>query len=97
MAMNEHAAVLLWLEGTPVLDKPQDSKQTEAVRELAGNEGFRIFLGLLLGSREAFYVQLARLPLNSADAAARASVIQGKIAGIDLARQTVPRLVFTRR
>jgi hypothetical protein len=78
-----------WLTSLPVVTEIEDSKQLEAVQSLLGHEGFATFLGLLLGSRQAFYVALAAIPLDGAANAARASVLQGQIKGIDLVRQTV--------
>lgn len=90
MSNNEPPShVLQWLESIPVLDKLADSKEHEAVQALVGNEGFRLFLGLLLGSRQAFYAGLSAIPLVNGESAARASVIQGQIKGIDLFRQTI--------
>lgn len=86
---NIPSSVLTWLENTPVLAEISDSKEREAFQSLVGHEGFRLFLGLMLGARQTFYTQLAALPLNGMENAARASVIQGQIKGIDLARQTV--------
>ena len=84
-----------WLEETPVIDRFQDSKQKEAFLELVGHEGFRVFLGLMLGLQQTFMRQLASpaLPINGAEGAARASVLQGKIQAIDLERQSVLDLV----
>jgi hypothetical protein len=87
MPNPEH--VQAWLESTPVLAELTDSKQLEMVQSLVGHEGFHLFLGLLLGSRQAFYTALSAIPLDGAANAARASVLQGQIKGIDLVRQTV--------
>lgn len=87
--MNEPSAAQKWLESIPILTHLEDSQQRAAFESLIGHEGFRLFLGLLLGSRQAFYVALAAHPVFNAEGAARASVIQGQIKGIDLARQTV--------
>jgi hypothetical protein len=78
-----------WLEDIPVLAELSNSDEQIAVQSLIGHEGFRLFLGLMLGSRQAKYLQLSKVPLaNSADAT-RAAVIQGTIAGIEMSRETV--------
>lgn len=78
-----------WMVSVPLLTDITESKQLEAFQSLVGHEGFAVFLGLLLGSRQAFYAALAAIPLDGAANAARASVIQGQIKGIDIARETV--------
>lgn len=83
------AAVQASLEAIPVLAQLADTKQHEAVQSLLDNEGFRLFLGLMLGTRQALYAQLAMRPVANAADAARASVIQGQIQGIDLFRETM--------
>jgi hypothetical protein len=86
------AEVQIWLESVPVLVAPRDSKEQEELVKLVGHPGFAAFLGLMLGAREAQYQALANIPLSNMEGAARASVLQGIIKGIDLTRQTVLEL-----
>jgi hypothetical protein len=80
-----------WLESiTPIAESTE--QQDAAARELLGNDGLAAVIGLMLGSRQTFYTQLAHLPLDTAANVSRASVIQGQIKGIDLLRQTLLEL-----
>jgi hypothetical protein len=90
--ITERKDVMRWLEELPILAELKDSKQAEAVRSLAGHEGFGLLIGLLMATRQAFYVQLANLPIGNSTDAARFSVLQGQTKGIDLVRETLLEL-----
>lgn len=82
-------AAFKWLEDVPVLDGITSTPDVEAIKTLIGHEGFSLLLGLLMGSRQAYFVALANLPLGNSADAARLSVLQGKVQGIDLIRETL--------
>jgi hypothetical protein len=67
-------------------------EQEKAVQELLGHSGVEVLVGLMLGTREAFLVMLASLPLNTPANVTHASVLQGQIKGIDLLRHTLIEL-----
>ena len=72
----------------PVLSKV-DSEDERNLQEFIHHPGLPVFLGLLLGSRQAFYATLSNLRLGDEDTRHRASVLQGKIQGIELTIQSV--------
>lgn len=80
-----------WLGRLPVLSELR-GKDEQAVQEMLGSDGLTAILGLLLGSRQAFYATLSALPLGEETMRHRASVLQGKIQGIELVIQTVREL-----
>lgn len=87
--MSNREDVERWLSSVPVYAELPDSKALEDVVSLVGHPGFYHLLGLMMGSKQAYMVQLSHIPLNNADAAARASVLQGQIKGIELLRETM--------
>ncbi len=77
-----------WLTGIEPRVELGGSEEA-ALLSLMGHPGLTALVGLMLGSRAAFYVQLAALRLTGPDAVAAASVIQGQIQGVDLLRNTL--------
>lgn len=77
-----------FLGRVPVLSKVIDEDERN-LQELIHHPGLPVFLGLLLGSRQALYATLSVLRLGDEDGRHRASVLQGKIQGIELTIQTV--------
>lgn len=77
------------LENQHVLTDLPDSKAVEAVQDLLKHPGLPLLWGLLMGSRQFFLLALSQHPLGNADQVTRAAVIQGKIQGIELFRDTV--------
>lgn len=59
------------------------------LQEMLIHPGLPVLLGLMFGSRQALYATLSTLPLGDEDMRHRASVLQGKIQGIELLVQTV--------
>ncbi len=76
------------LERTSVLTS-LDSKQQSEVEEVLKHPGLRHIYGLLLGSRQAYYAALSRMPLTNMETVSKAAVIQGTISGIELFRDTL--------
>lgn len=81
--------VQAWFDEVEPLTAITDSKDREQFEKLLGHPGFAVLLGLMLTARQGFYAQLSKLPLHGAADAARASVLQGTITGIELLWQTV--------
>lgn len=81
-----------WLKRIPVLTAPRNPEEELNINELLLHPGLPILLGLLFGSRQAFYAQLSYQPLKDDDGSWRAAVLQGKIQGIELVVQTVKEL-----
>lgn len=84
-----YVKALAWLEGIEPIAEITSQEDVDAIKSLVGHEGFRLLCGLLLGSRAGLYVQLSHAPLGTSTDAARLSVTQGKIQGIELVRETV--------
>lgn len=87
--MEKKEEVIRWFESLPVLADVKLGVDRQALLDLAGHHGFGVFIGLMMGARQAFYTQLAALPISNMESAARASVIQGRVQGIDLIRETL--------
>lgn len=68
------------------------SQEFDSVMELVDQPGFGVFLGMLLAAKEAFRVQLSVLPLGTPENQHLASVLQGRIQGIEVSRQTLLEL-----
>lgn len=81
--------VQAWFDEIKPLTALEDSKDREQFEKLLGHPGFAVLLGLMVTARQGFYMQLSKLPLQGAADAARASVIQGTITGIELLWETV--------
>lgn len=78
------AAVQAWLETVEFASiEKLTQQQSEDLLSLVGHPGMKLLLGLLVGERQGLYVQLGNAQLGTAEAAARASVLQGTIKGID--------------
>lgn len=76
------------LNNVPVLAQVRGEDERH-LQELLLHPGLPILLGLMFGSRQALYATLSTLPLGDEDMRHRASVLQGKIQGIELLVQTV--------
>lgn len=82
-----------WLQSAKVLtEEDVTSAMRGEIEAVIGKAGLLHIIGLMLGAREAFYVQLSHTALGDPAQVARASVIQGKIQGVDLIRQTLLEL-----
>lgn len=77
-----------FLAKVPVLTEVRGEDERH-LNELILHPGLPILLGLMFGSRQALYATLSTLPLGDEDMRHRASVLQGKIQGIELLVQTV--------
>lgn len=77
-----------WLNAVPIRTE-LTSAELDDLFDLTQNRAFKALLGLLLGERQSKLIQLANLALNSPEASARASVLQGEIKGIDKIRETL--------
>jgi hypothetical protein len=64
------------------------STQLAEVEQIIKSRGFKPYVGLLLGAKQAQLVALSQQQLGSSELSCRASVIQGTIRGIDLALQS---------
>lgn len=78
----------LMLSKVKVLAELNDEEERN-IQELILHPGLPVLLGLVFGSRQALYATLSTLPLGDEDMRHRASVIQGKIQGLELVIQTV--------
>lgn len=83
-----------WLASLPVIATPADS-QVEALRSLYGGDGLTTLLGLLLGTRQAFYAYLSNLPVGTPEADCAVAVIQGKIKGLEKVLDTVREMAVS--
>lgn len=81
--------VQAWFDEIVPLTEITETKDREQFEKLLGHPGFAVLLGLMLTARQGFYAQLSKIPLHGAADAARASVTQGTISGIELLWQTV--------
>lgn len=88
-------ATQAWLDTVEVVTDLTDLTEGEitAARSLLGHPGMKVLLGLMIGARQGFYVQLGNMGLGDEAAACRASVIQGMVKGIDLLPSTLLELV----
>jgi hypothetical protein len=77
-----------WLDKAEVIVQP-NADQQRALEGIVGGDGLLVLLGLLVGSRQGFYLQLSQTPLSDPAQTYRAAVLQGQIKGIDLVAQTV--------
>lgn len=80
-----------WLEA----QGPKATFTTEENREiqkLVGNPGFGLLLQMLAAERQGFYVQLSHINLADAAGTRLASVLQGRIQGIERIREAVLEL-----
>lgn len=68
------------------------SQEMDALRSLLGHPGMTAFLSVLLTAQLAQYKMLGHLPLGTPEEAARASVTQGTIKGIEMVMQTLLEL-----
>lgn len=82
-----------WLEqhSPRTLEGLKDSER-DKLDELIGHEGFGLLLSLLGGERQGCYVQLSLLNLADDGMRRQATVLQGKIAGIERVRETLLEL-----
>lgn len=78
-------ALTEWLEGITPKTYFNEADRIE-VSKLLALPGFRTLLCSLQAEREAFRATLEGMPLTNQDQAARASVLQGQIKGIDRIR-----------
>lgn len=76
------------LNNLPVLSSVPISAEAD-LQDLLAHPGLPTLLGLVLGSRQAFYATLSRLPLGTAEKSCVAAVIQGKIIGLETIIETV--------
>lgn len=73
----------------PVLTDVRSGADVDALHDLIKQPGFEVLVGLLFGARQGQYAALANSPLGTAAESCRASVIQGRISGIEMIMQTV--------
>lgn len=78
-----------WLESIPPLGGISSEQYDGLMQLCVDNSPLWALLGLLLGQRQDQMQILAAMPLGNSADAARASVIQGHIRGLDAARQTL--------
>lgn len=77
-----------FLSSVQVITQARDQDERN-LQELIHHPGMPVFLGLLFGSRQALYATLSTLRLGDEDTRHRASVLQGKIQGLELTIETV--------
>lgn len=80
-----------WLKNIPLVTA-LDTDQERAVMELIGSKGLTVLIGMLLAERQGYYVQLSMVRLGTDEMRAYASVLQGKIQGIERIVETVREL-----
>lgn len=78
-----------WLSEVPVLVEPQSGEDQMNLLDLMNQPGFKVLVGLLFGARQGAYAQLSQSPLGTAAQSCAASVIQGRISGIEMIFETV--------
>jgi hypothetical protein len=87
-------AVQEWLDSvtavTSVADLTLD--QADDLLSLIGHPGMKLLLGLMIGIRQGYYLQLGNAQLGTPEGVYHASAIQGVIKGIDLLPQELLRL-----
>jgi len=88
--MNQADVVQVFSEVT--LKTALDSAELGKIEDMLKHPGFKLYAGLLLGSRQALLMALANTPLGTAEKSAQASVLQGKVHGLDLALETIVEL-----
>lgn len=89
---HNQRAVQAWLDTIEAKAGLNSQEQDELLR-LFAEPGLPHLISLMMGARQALYAQLANQPLSSAEAVARASVIQGQIKGIDMLPETLLEMV----
>lgn len=73
----------------PVLTDVRSGQDVDAIQDLIKHPGFEVLVGLMFGARQGNYGMLSQVPLGTAADSCRASVLQGRIQGIELLMQTV--------
>lgn len=91
---NTQAAVQAWLDKVEVVTDiallpPEDVHELQS---LLGSRAMSLLLGLMMGSRQGCYLQLANAELATAEGRHNAAVIQGTIRGIVMLPQTLLEL-----
>lgn len=76
-----------WLRGLKLVTEPT-AEEYDQLMDLVGHKGFGVLVGLLLAERQGAYVMLSHASLH-ADRVHEASVLQGKIMGIERAASTL--------
>lgn len=69
-----------------------DSRQQSEVEELLRHPGLQHIYGLMLGERQGLYAALSNFPMTNMETVAAASVLQGRIKGIESFRSTLLEL-----
>lgn len=92
--MSLAAGAKKFLDEVPLLDAADLDQDAfdKLVRELTRGSALEALLGLLSAERQGLLWQLAHTPITTPTEAARASVLQGKIQGLERAKETVLEL-----
>ena len=85
--MNQREVMNI-LEDIPLRTELTSAEAAEVALALS-HPGFKHIIGLMLGARQAQYVMLTNVGLGTAERSCQASVIQGKIQGLDSLRETI--------
>lgn len=80
-----------WLDAVPFLTEEEvTGEQFDLlIAQVTNGSALQVLLGLLAAERQALFVQLATVPITTPAQMAQASVLQGRIQGIDRAKETV--------
>lgn len=82
----------VWLDSRQLVTTPT-STERDAALSLIGNEAFGVLWGLMLAERQGAYAILAGLDLSKPEQVRLASVLQGRIQGIERVAQTLLELM----
>lgn len=88
--MNREELEQQFLDVVPLTEL--DNKQQAEAEEVLRHPGLKHIYGLMLGGRQALYAGLSNYPLTNMETVAAASVIQGRIKGIESFRDTLLEL-----
>lgn len=89
--MSPYEECKRWLEGLDPLAEPTHD-DIHLMQGLAHNEAFGLLLRYLGSERQGYLVALSLISLSTEENRASASVLQGKIQGIERIRETLLEL-----
>lgn len=85
--MNQKQVIELM--STAELKTDLNMQELGELEDMVKSPGFLHYIGLLLANRQALYVALSNAELGTSEKSGRASVLQGQIKGLELARDNV--------
>lgn len=95
LAAERVATVDRFFKNLAIVDKIAREDAVRSILSVLDHPGFAQLLGLIIGERNGLLLALANLELSSAEKIARASVLQGRVQGIDTLHRTLIEVANT--